>query len=163
MYSFHLFLISSESTKSLLFLSFIVPIFGQNVPLISQVFLKRSLVFSFLLFSPIFIHCLLKNAFLSLCAVLWKSAFSWIYISLSPLLFTSLCSLAIVRPPQITALPSCFSFSLGWFCSLPPIQYYRPPSIVLKVLCLPDLTPWLYLLPLLHIHRGSDLSHTWLA
>ena len=56
MYSFHLFLISSASTKSLPFISFIVPIFGQNLPLISPILLKRSLVFPLLLFSSIFIH-----------------------------------------------------------------------------------------------------------
>ena len=53
-YSFHLFLISSASIRSLLFLSFIVPIFGQDVPLISPIFLKRSLVLPFLLFSFFF-------------------------------------------------------------------------------------------------------------
>ena len=140
MYSLYLFLISSASTRSLSFMSFMVPIFGKNVPLISPVFLKRSLVFPLLLFSSSFIHCSLKKA-LSLCAVLGKSAFSWIHLSLSPLLFTSLLSLAVYKPPQIATLPSCFSFSLGWFCSLPPVQYYGPLSIVLQALCLPDLIP----------------------
>ena len=41
----------------------------------------------------------------------------------------------------ITTLPSCFSFSLGWFCSLPPVQYYGPPSIVLQAHCLQVLIP----------------------
>ena len=41
MYSFHLFLISLVSTRSLLFLSFIVPIFRQNAPLMFPIFLKR--------------------------------------------------------------------------------------------------------------------------
>ena len=50
-YSYHLFLISSASVRSLLFLSFIVLIFVWNVPLASQVFLKRSLIFPILLFS----------------------------------------------------------------------------------------------------------------
>ena len=44
-YSCHL-LISSASVRSLPFLSFIVPIFAWNVPLVSLIFLKRSLVFS---------------------------------------------------------------------------------------------------------------------
>ena len=52
-YSCHLFLISSASVRSLLFLSFIEPIFAWNVPLVLLVFLKRSLVFPILLFSPI--------------------------------------------------------------------------------------------------------------
>ena len=97
MYSFHLFLISSVLTSLYHFLSFIVPIFKQNIPLVSPVFLKRSLVFPLLLFSSSFIHCSLKKSFLSLYAVLWKSAFSWAYVFLSPLLFASLLSLAICK------------------------------------------------------------------
>ena len=53
-YSFYFFLIFSASIRSLPFLSFIVPIFGWNVPLRFPVFLKRSLVFPFLLFSSFF-------------------------------------------------------------------------------------------------------------
>ena len=45
MYSFHFFFISSMSTRSLPFISFILPIFGKSVPLASQIFLMRSLVF----------------------------------------------------------------------------------------------------------------------
>ena len=49
-YYFHLFLISSASVRSIPFLSFIVPIFAWNVPLVSLIFLKGSLVFPILLF-----------------------------------------------------------------------------------------------------------------
>ena len=49
LYSFHLFLISSASVRSILFLSFFVPIFAWNVTLVSLIFLKRSLVFPILL------------------------------------------------------------------------------------------------------------------
>ena len=41
-YSYHLFLISSASVRSILFLSFIVTIFAWNVPLVALIFLKRS-------------------------------------------------------------------------------------------------------------------------
>ena len=61
-YSFHLFLISSVSTRSQPFLSFIVPIFTWNVPLVFPISLKGSLVFPLLLFSSIFTHCSLKKA-----------------------------------------------------------------------------------------------------
>ena len=44
-YSCHLFLISPTSVRFIPFLSFIEPIFAWNVPLISLIFLKRSLVF----------------------------------------------------------------------------------------------------------------------
>ena len=70
-YSCHLFL---------LFMSFIVPIFAWNIPLISLIFLMRSLVFPIPLFSSISLHCSLRKAFLSLLAFLWNSAFSG-YIS----------------------------------------------------------------------------------
>ena len=50
-YSYYLFLISSASVRSILFLSFIEPLFAWNVPLESLIFLKRSLVFPILLFS----------------------------------------------------------------------------------------------------------------
>ena len=53
-YSCHLFLISSASVRSILFLSFIVPIFAWNASLVCLIFLKRSLVFSILLFSCLF-------------------------------------------------------------------------------------------------------------
>ena len=43
-YAWHLSLISSTSVRSLLFLSFIVPIFAPSVPLVAPVFLKSSLV-----------------------------------------------------------------------------------------------------------------------
>ena len=76
----HLFLISSASVRSILFLSFIVPIFAWNVPLVSLIFLKRSLVFSILLFSSISLHWSLRKAF-SLLAILWNSAFRWVYLS----------------------------------------------------------------------------------
>ena len=44
-YSCHLFLISSESVSPIPFLSFIVPIFTWNIPLVSLSFLKRLLSF----------------------------------------------------------------------------------------------------------------------
>ena len=59
-YSCHLFLISSASVRSIQFQSFIVPIFAWNVPLVSLIFLKRSLIFPILLFSSISLHWPLK-------------------------------------------------------------------------------------------------------
>ena len=59
-YSCHLFLIFSASVRSIPFLSFIKPIFAWNVPLVSLIFLKRSLVFLILLFSSISLHWSLR-------------------------------------------------------------------------------------------------------
>ena len=88
-YSYHLFLISSASVRSIPFLSFIEPIFAWSVPLVSLIFLKRSLVFPIVLFSSISLHWSLRKAFLSLLCILWNS-FRCLYLSFSPLLFASL-------------------------------------------------------------------------
>ena len=77
--SCHLFLISYTSVRSIQFLSFI-PIFAWNVPLVSLIFLKRSLVFPILFFSSISLHWLLRKAFLSLPAILWNLVFKWAYL-----------------------------------------------------------------------------------
>ena len=65
-YSCYLFLISSASVRSIPFLSFIEPIFACNVPLVSLIFLKRSLV-------PL--------PFLNPA---WTSGSSWVHILLKP-------------------------------------------------------------------------------
>ena len=76
-YSCHL-LISSASVRSIPFLSFIEPIFAWNVPLVSLIFLKRSLVFAILLLSSISLHWSLRKAFLSRLAILCRTR--WILI-----------------------------------------------------------------------------------
>ena len=78
MYSCYLFLFSA-SVRSIQFLSFIVYIFSWRVPLVSLLFLKRSLVFPIVLFSSICLHWSLRKAFLSLFAILCNSAFRWVY------------------------------------------------------------------------------------
>ena len=97
-------LISSASVRSIPFLSFIELIFAWNVPLVSLIFLKRSLVFHILLFSSISLHWWLRNTFLSLLSILWNSAFKW-YIFPFLLCFSLLFfSQLFVRPPQIAIL-----------------------------------------------------------
>ena len=112
-HSCHLFLISSASVRSLPLLSFIEPIFAWNVPLVSLIFLKRSLVFPILLFSSISLRWLLRKAFLSLLAILWKSAFKWEYLSFSPLLFTSLLFTAICKASSDSHFAFLHFFFLG--------------------------------------------------
>ena len=79
-YSCHLFLISSASHRSVPFLSFIELIFAWNIPLVSLIFLKISLVFPILLFSSISLHWSLRKAFLYFLAILWNSAFRCVYL-----------------------------------------------------------------------------------
>ena len=71
-YSCHLFFISYASVRSIPFLSFIGPIFAWNIPVVSLIVLKRSLVFPILLFSSISLHWSLRKPFLSLLAILWN-------------------------------------------------------------------------------------------
>ena len=69
-YSCHLFFISSASVRSIPFLSFIVPIFALNVPLVSLAFLKRSLVF------PILFSSVQSLSHVQLFATPWTASLS---------------------------------------------------------------------------------------
>ena len=80
MYSCHLFLMSSASFRSTSFRSFIVSMFAWNVPLLSVLFLKRSLIFPILLCSSISVHWPLRKAILLFC-ISFSWGWSW---SLSP-------------------------------------------------------------------------------
>ena len=60
-------------------------------------FLEESLVFPILLFSSISLHWSLRKAFLPLLAILWNFAFKWVYLSFTPLPFTSLLFTAICK------------------------------------------------------------------
>ena len=120
-YSSHLFLISSASVRSIPFLSFIEPIFAWNIPLVSLIFLKRSLVFPILLFSSMSLHWSLRKTFLSLFAILWNSAFKWLYFYFSPLLFASLLFTAICKASSDSHFAFLHFFSMGMV--LNPVSY----------------------------------------
>ena len=111
-YSCHPFLISSASVGSIPFLSFIVSIFAWNVPVVSLIFLKRSLIFPILFFSFISLQWSLKKAFLSLLAI-WNSAFTWVYLSFSPLFFASLIFITICKPFSDSHFAFLHFFLLG--------------------------------------------------
>ena len=87
-------------------MSFIVPIFAWSVPLVSLIFLKRSLVFPILVFSSVSLHWSLRKAFLSLLAILWNSAFKWVYLSFSPLPLASLLFSATCKASSAAAAKS---------------------------------------------------------
>ena len=133
-YSCHLFLISSASVRSIPFLSFIVPIFAWNAPLVSLIFLKRSLVFPILLFSSISLHQSLRKAFLSLLAILWISAFRWLYLFFSPLPFASLLFTVLCKASSDSHFPFLHFFYWEWSWSLSPVQCHEYPSIVFQEL-----------------------------
>ena len=109
-YSCHLFLMSSASVRSIPFMSFIVPIFAWNVTLVSLIILKRYLVFPILLFSSISLYWSLMKALLT---SLWNSAFRWVYLSFSPLPFTSPLFSAICKAYADSHLAFLHFFFLG--------------------------------------------------
>ena len=140
-HSCHLFLISSAYFRSILSLSFIVPIFAWNVSLVSLIFLKRSLVFSILLFSPISLHYSLKKPFVSLLAI-WNSAFKWVYLSFSPLPLASLIFSAICKASSENHFAFfAFLFLGDGLDPLSPVQCHEPLAIVHPALYLSDLVP----------------------
>ena len=112
--SYYLFLMSSASVRSILFLSFIVPILAWDIYLVSPIFWKRSLVFPILLFSSISLHWPLRKVFLSLLAILWNSAFKWVYLPFSLLPLSSLLFLAIFKASS----DNHFSFLLFFFLGM---------------------------------------------
>ena len=122
-------------------LSFLEPIFAWNVSFVSLIFLNRCLVFPILLFSSNSLHWSLREAFFSLLAILWNSAFKWEYLSFCPLLWHLFFSQLFVRPPQKAIFLFCIYFSWGWCCVLSPVQCHKSQSIVHQALCLSDLVP----------------------
>ena len=112
-YSCHLFLISYASVKSIPFLSFIEPNFAWNVPLLCLILLKRSLVFPIQLFPSISLQWAPRKAFLSLLAILWNSAFKWVYLSFSPLPLASLLFSAICKASSDNHFAFLHFFFLG--------------------------------------------------
>ena len=145
MYSYHCFLLSFTSVRSILFLFLIVPIFAWNVPLVSLIFLKRSLVFPFYCF-PLFLCIVHLGRLFYLSLIFFRTLHSDGYIF--PFLLCLLLlffSQIFLKPSQTTILPFWISFPWGWFWSLPPAQCYVLPSIVFQAPFLSDLIPWIYL------------------
>ena len=132
---------SSSSVRSITFLYLFEPIFAWNIPLVSLIFLKRSLVFPILLFSSISLHWLLKKAFLSLLVIHWNAAFRCLYLSFSLLLFASLLFTAICKPSSDRHFAFLHFFSMRWSWSLSPLQCHEPHPIVHQALYLSDLGP----------------------
>ena len=63
--------------------------------------------------SSISLHWLLRKAFLSLLAILWNSVFRCLYLSISPLLFSSLLFTAICKASPDSHFAVLHLFSMG--------------------------------------------------
>ena len=162
MNSCHLFLILSAFVRYTMFLSFILPIFSWNVPVVYPIFLKRTLVFPILFFFSISLHCSLRKAFLSLLAIIWNSAFKWEYLSFSSFAFSfSLFSVIYKASSDSHFAILCFFYLvmvlINASCTLLCISVHRFSG------WLSDQIPWIYLSLLLYNHKRFDLGHTWMA
>ena len=111
--------------------------------------------------SSISLYCSLKKAFLSLLAVLWNSAFKWVYLSFSPLPFSSLFS-ALCKTSSDNHFAFFYFFFLGIVLITASLQCHEPPSIVLQAVCLSDLIPGIYLSLPVYDHKGFVLGHMWM-
>ena len=144
-------------TFHLPFLSFIVSIFARNVPLVSLIFLMRSLVFFILLFPPISLPCSLRKAVLSIVAI-WNSAFRWVYLSFSPLPFTSLLFSAVCKASS----DNCCLFA--FLCLTDGFDHHLLYNVMNFIHSssgnLSDVIPWIYLSIPLHNHSRFDWGHT---
>ena len=119
-YSCHLFLISSESVRFISFLSFIAPIFAWNVPLVSLIFVKRSLSFPFYCFR-LFL-CIDHWGRLSYRSLLFFGTLhSDAYIFPFLLCFTSLLFIAICNTSSDSHFAFLHFFFLGMV--LIPVSY----------------------------------------
>ena len=77
-------------------------------------FLEEISSLSHSMFSSIYLHWSLRKAFLPLLAILWNSAFRCLYLSFSPLLFTSLLFTAICKASS----DNCFAFLHFFFLGM---------------------------------------------
>ena len=131
-YSCHLFLISSASVTSTIFVLYWAQL-CRNVPMVSLIFLKiplgfpilfssvqfshsvvsDSLRYPILLLSSVSLHWPVRKVFLSLLAILWNSALKWIYLSFSALLFASLLFTAICMASSDSHFAFLHFFFLG--------------------------------------------------
>ena len=161
-YSCHLSLVTFASVRSIPFLSFIVPIFAWNVPLVSLIFLKRLPVFPILFFSSVSLHWSLRKAFLSLLALLWNSVFKWVYVSFSPLPLASLLFSAICKASSDNHFAFLHFFFLGMVLITASYTVSRT-SVHSSSGTLSDLIPWIYLSLPLYNRKGFDLGHTWMV
>ena len=162
-YSFHLFLIPLASTRSLPFLSFLVLIFEWNVPLIFPIFLKRPLASRLLSFSLV-----LRTAHWTRPSCLSVLFFENLHLVDIPFpLSLAFCISSIlqqfVKPPQMTALPSSFSFSFGVISFTASCTVLQTCIHTSSGTLFTRYNPLNLFVTSLRIHRGFDLSHTWLA
>ena len=161
-YSCYLFLTSSVSVRSMPFLSFIVPIVAWNVPLVSPIFLKRSLSLSHSTVVLYFFALITEEGFLiSPCSSLE------LYIQMGISFLFSLC-LASLLFSAIWKASSDNNFAFLHFFFL--VMVLITSSCTMSRISvhsswgnLSDLVPWICLSLTLYNHKRFDLGHTWIT
>ena len=158
-YYCHLFLIPSASARSIPSLSFIVPIFAWNIPMISLIFLTRSRLSHsnvFLYFFALIIQEGFLNSpcwTLELC--IQMDVFSFSPLPLACLLFSVICK---------ASLDNHFAFLHFFFleivlitvpCTMSGTSTYSS-SGTLSI----RSNPWIYLPPPLYNRKAFDLGYT---
>ena len=103
-----------------------------------------------------------QSILLSLLAILWNSAFKWVYLSFPPLLFTSFLFSAICKASSDNHFAFLHFFFLG-MVSIPASCTMSWISVHSSSGTLSDLIPWIYFSLPLHNHKGFDLGHTWMV
>ena len=111
--------------------------------------------FPILLFFSISLHWPLRKAFISLFAILWNSAFRWVYLSFSLLPFTSLIFTTICKALSDSHCAFLHFFSLG-IVLIPASCTMSQTSTHSSLGTLSDLIPWIYLSLLLYNHKEFD-------
>ena len=118
----------------------------------------RDLVFPILLFSSISLHCSLRKAFLSLLAILWNSAFKWVYLSFSPLPLAYFLFSAICKASLDNHFAFCIFFpSLGLVLITASYTMSWTSNHSSSGTCPSHLIPWICLSLLLY--KGFDRSY----
>ena len=108
--------------------------------------------------SSISLHRSLRKAFLSLLAILWNSAFKWVYLSFSPMPLASILFTAICKASSDKHFAFLHFFFLGKVlitasCTMSQTSIHSSSG------SLSYLIPWIYLsLPLCN-YKGFDLGH----
>ena len=115
--------------------------------------LSHSIVFLY------FFHWSLRKAFLSLLAILWNSAFRWVYLSFSPLLLACLLFSTICKASS----ENHFAFLHFSFLGITASCTMSWTSVHSSSGTPSDMIPRNYLSLPLYNCKGFDLGHTWMV
>ena len=155
-YSCHLFLISSASFSVL----YCAHLCMKYSPGFSN-FLEEISILSHSILFLYFFALITEKAFLSFLAILWNSAFKWVYLSFLPLPLASLLFTAICKASSDNHLAFLHFFFLGMVLITASYTISRT-SVHSSSGTLSELIPSIYFSLPLYNHKGFDLGHIWM-